>query len=499
MKFLQSDFNQFVMDMLDLMGALFVFGVGVLIIVLFVLYIIDETQNKHTLRKNYPLIGRSRYMLEHLGEFLRQYLFAFDREELPFNRSQRTWAYRAAKNLDNNVAFGSNKNSYQAGGIIFANSAFPVMSDEAETDDRLLIGPGTQKPYQAASFFNISAMSFGALSSPAITALAEGAKQAGCWLNTGEGGVSKMHLEAGCDLVFQIGTALYGVRDEKGLLCPVKLKALAEHEQIKMFEIKLSQGAKPGKGGILPAEKVTSLIAATRGIPEGKASLSPGRHHGVNNDQDLIDYINRIRDITGKPCGIKLVLGSENWLKQFCQTILDLGIEKAPDFITIDGAEGGTGAAPMPLIDDVGLSIKESLPLLINTLNHYGLKDRIKVIASGKLTTPNQVAWAISVGADVCTSARGFMFSLGCIQSLKCNKNTCPTGIATHDPKLLTGFNIENKTQRVAYYHQHMLKEVSLLAHVCGCAKVRELNRDSARIVLSDGKTQSLNDYYKVS
>jgi glutamate synthase domain-containing protein 2 len=358
------------------------------------------------------------------------------------------------------------------------------------------IGPYAERPYVSRSLYNISGMSYGALSAPAVTALANGAKKTNCWMNTGEGGVSPYHLQAGCDLVVQIGTAKYGVRDLEGNLSVDKLKELAAHDQVRMFEIKLSQGAKPGKGGILPGAKVSPEIAAIRGIPVGADSISPNRHVDISSIHELLDMIARIRDITGRPVGFKTVVGASDWLDELFEEINKRGIETAPDFITVDGAEGGTGAAPMPLIDEVGLPLREGLPLMVDKLNIHGLRDRVKVIASGKLINPANVAWALCVGADFCVSARGFMFALGCIQALQCNKNTCPTGITTHNVKLQRGLDPINKAERVASLQDQIEYEVGIIAHSCGVHEPRQLRRFHCRVVQDNGLSIPLNDLY---
>ena len=339
-------------------------------------------------------------------------------------------------------------------------------------------------------------MSYGAISKPAVLALSNGARMAGCWMNTGEGGLSPYHLEGGADIVFQIGTAKYGVRDEQGNLSDKKLQEVAAHEQVKMFELKLSQGAKPGKGGILPGEKVTKEISEIRGIPIGSDSISPNRHPEIDSADDLLDVIERIKKVTGKPVGFKAVIGAYGWLDNLLEAINKRGIEHAPDFITIDSADGGTGAAPMSLIDYMGLPIKESLPLVIDRLKMHGLRDRIKVITSGKLITPAEVAWTFAVGADFAVSARGFMFSLGCIQALQCNKNTCPTGITTHNKKLQTGLDPILKAERVKNYARNMAHEVGVIAHSCGVHEPRQLRRFHARMVRSDGRSIPLDELY---
>ena len=463
------------------------------------MYVQDRNQTKSTLRRNYPVLARFRYFFEHLGEFFRQYFFALDREELPFNRAERSWVYRAAKNVDSTVAFGSTRDLRSPGTVYFVNCPFPTLERDSVPPCPVTIGPYCANPYTTASLFNISGMSYGAISIPAVLALSYGAKKAGIWLNTGEGGLSPYHLQGGADIVFQIGTAKFGVRNPEGGFDEEKLRAVAQHEQVKMFEIKLSQGAKPGKGGILPAVKVNEEIALIRSINVGEAAISPNRHPEVNNVEDLLDMINFVRDTTGKPTGIKLVIGAYGFVHTFCKLILERGIESAPDFITIDSADGGSGAAPMSLIDNMGMPIRESLPLVIDILKEHGLRDRIKICASGKLINPSEAAWAFCAGADFVNSARGFMFALGCIQSLQCNKNTCPTGIATHDKKLQSGLDPENKANRVANFAKNMHKEIGIVAHSCGVHEPRQLKRYHARIRLDNGKSVSLDDLYPVS
>lgn len=486
----------FAVNFIVTIGIIFLIVVAALLITAFILYQNDKKQTAQTIRRNYPLLGRFRYLFEHLGEFFRQYFFAMDREELPFNRAQRSWVYRAAKNVDNTIAFGSTRDLRRPGTYYFLNCPFPTLSEDSAQSQPSRIGPYCEHPYDAPSFFNISGMSYGALSAPAVQALSHGAAKAGCWMNTGEGGLSPFHLEGGCDLVYQIGTAKYGVRDANGQLSEEKLREKAAIKQVRMFELKLSQGAKPGKGGILPAEKVTKAIAEIRGIPEGKASISPNRHEDIATIDDLLDTVARIRRVTGKPCGFKLVLGTTDWLDQFCETVNNRGIESAPDFITLDSSDGGTGAAPMPLMDNVGLPVRESLPLLVNKLNQHELRERIRVIVSGKMINPSDVAAAICIGADFVVSARGFMFSLGCIQALQCNKNTCPTGITTHDPDLQRGLVPEVKAERVAHFHNNLVHEVETIAHSCGVTEPRQLKRHHAAIVIDGGSSVPLNIIY---
>ncbi|MEW8509123.1 MAG: FMN-binding glutamate synthase family protein [Candidatus Thiodiazotropha sp.] len=488
--------ENWVFTVLEILSVMFVFIIGLAVLTVIVLYLIDITQTKQTIRRNYPVIGRFRYFFEHIGEFFRQYFFAMDREEMPFNRAERSWAYRAAKNENNTIAFGSTRDLRPIGTILFVNCPYPTLGEDAVPATPVVIGPDCKYPYTTDSLINISGMSFGALSVPAVRALSSGAKQAGCWMNTGEGGLSPYHLEGGADLVFQIGTAKFGVRDRDGNLSDEMLKKVAAHDSVRMFEIKLSQGAKPGKGGILPGAKVTAEIAGIRGIDVGQDAISPNRHPEINCADDLLDMLQRIRSVTGKPVGFKTVVGAYGWLETLFETINRRGIECAPDFITVDGADGGTGAAPMALMDYVGLPLNESLPMMIDMLCEHGLRQRVKVVCSGKLITPAGVAWALAVGADFVASARGFMFALGCIQALQCNKNTCPTGITTHDLKLQRGLVSSDKAQRVANYVKNMNYEVGLLAHSCGVREPRELKRFHARTVMENGKSVPLDVLY---
>ena len=484
------------MNKIDLLSNIFIFTVGSISLFIMVLFVLDMIQTKDAVRRNFPVIGRFRSLFTTLGEFFRQYFFAMDREEMPFNRAEREWVDRATHEHDNTIAFGSTKSLTPVGTAIFVNCAFPTLDDDAVEMQPLEIGPYCRIPFHAPSFFNISGMSFGALSSPAVLALSKGAKLAGCWMNTGEGGLSPYHLLGGADIIMQIGTAKYGVRDQFGNLSDDKLKEIAAHEQVRMFEIKLSQGAKPGKGGILPAIKVTAEIAAIRSIPEGQDSISPNRHPEINDVGDLLDMIGRVRAVTGKPTGIKAVIGAYGWIEELCAEICIRGPESAPDFFTVDSGDGGTGAAPMALMDNVGLTIRESLPLVSDILHKYGLRERTRIVASGKLVTPSEVAWAIATGADFVVSARGFMFSLGCIQALKCNKNTCPTGITTHKAHLQKGLNPEEKSVKVANYCMNMIHEVQIISHSCGVSRQRLMGRKHVRIVQSDGKSVPMDRLY---
>ncbi|MBI3045501.1 MAG: FMN-binding glutamate synthase family protein [Betaproteobacteria bacterium] len=476
------------------------YGIGtilgfVLIGALFVLIVHDVTQKKHTVLRNYPVIGRFRFFFENLGEYFRQYFFAGDRSEMPFNRATRAWVYKEAKNEGGIIGFGSTNDLREPGSIIFVNHPFPVLEEDRLQTPSLLIGGGyCKQPFEAKSIVNISGMSFGAISAPAVRALSRGAKVAGCWMGTGEGGLAPHHLEGGCDVIMQMGTAKYGMRNHDGSFSPEKAKELAQH--VKAFEIKLSQGAKPGKGGVLPGGKVTEEIARIRGIPQGKDSISPNRHYDIANMDQLLDKVAYLRDLTGRPVGVKTAIGGWEFINDLCETVLRRGKEYAPDFLHIDGGEGGSGAAPQTLMDHMALPIAEALPRVVDSLLQSDLKNRTRVIAAGKLVTSARAAWALCVGADFVVTARGFMLSLGCIQALRCHTNTCPTGVTTHNKRLQRGLAVEEKYLRVANYARNMDKEIDMIAHSCGCRHARELKREHVRIVQTANQSIALNMLY---
>jgi glutamate synthase domain-containing protein 2 len=438
------------------------------------LYVHDIRQNQHTILRNYPVIGHFRYVSERFGEYMRQYQYLPDWVERPFNRLERSWIYRSAKGVSNLVSFGSEN----APAFVFRNAAFPVLDEEKSAFPGKTIGiaegPGAcRAPFHAASFFNISGMSYGALSHAAVTALSRGAKMAGIWMATGEGGLARYHLEGGCDVIMQIGTAKYGVRDAAGNLSEAKLREIAAHPQVRAFEVKLAQGAKPGKGGILPGAKVTAEIAAIRGIPEGQDSISPNRHTDIANVRDLGRFIARVREITGKPVGVKFVVGQAGFLDEWFADCT-AHPEGCPDYVQVDGGEGGTGAAPAALADYVGLPITQALPMVVEARDRHGLRERVRILASGKLITPDKVAWALCMGADFVVSARGFMFALGCIQAMKCGTGRCPTGVTSAEPRLIAGLDPADKAARVMRYAARVREEVEIIAQSCGLANPAE-------------------------
>ncbi|MBL4627096.1 MAG: FMN-binding glutamate synthase family protein [Roseicyclus sp.] len=478
---------------LEAMAIAFWLVIGLTVLAVAVLFFLDRFQTSDAIRRNYPVLGRFRGLFSTLGEFFRQYFFAMDREELPFNRAQREWVKHAGQGRSSTLPFGSTRNISVVGTPLFVPSAFPPLDDQFANSEPMLIGPHTDTPYMAGSFFNLSGMSYGAISKPAVRALSRGCKMAGCWMNTGEGGLSPYHLEGDCDLVFQIGTAKFGVCDPDGALDEDKLAAVAARPQVKMFELKLAQGAKPGKGGILPAAKITDEIAQIRGLPKGQDGISPNRHRDAGNVEELLDLVARIRRVTGKPVGLKVVMGDPQVFEDLFAAVNVRGEASAPDFITLDGGEGGTGAAPMPLMDLVGMSIREALPILTDVRDRAGLKQRVRIVASGKLVNPGDVAWALAAGADFVTSARGFMFALGCIQALKCHKNTCPTGITTHNPRFQEGLVVEDKEVRVANFVRNIVKEVEVIAHSVGVSEPRRMRRGHVRLVQPDGSSTPMD------
>jgi glutamate synthase domain-containing protein 2 len=485
---------------MDMMMGILSYGIGTLIAfaliaALVFVFISDITQKKHAVLRNYPIVGRLRYFFENLGEYLRQYFFAGDRDEMPFNRATRAWVYRLAKNEGGTIGFGSTYDLHQPGALIFVNHPFPVLEEERLPTPSLVLGEGQcRHPFEAKSIVNISGMSFGAISAPAVRSLSRGAAVAGCWLDTGEGGLSPYHLEGGCDVIMQIGTAKYGVRDAQGNISEDRLLELSR--VVSAFEIKLSQGAKPGKGGVLPGRKVTPEIAHIRGIPERRDSISPNRHRDIASMNELLEKIAWIRGLTGRPVGVKTAVGGWRFMTEMAEIVHKRGMEYAPDFLVIDGGEGGSGAAPQALADHMSLSIDEALPRVVDALIETGLKSRIRVVASGKLVTSARAAWALCVGADFINTARGFMFSLGCIQALRCHQNTCPTGVTTHNKRLQRALVVEEKHLRVANYANNMNREIDMIAHSCGVRHARELKREHVRLVQASGQSVALNMLY---
>lgn len=447
--------------------------VALLLLVLLNLYW-RHVQTSHTLLANFGFIAQFRYIVESIGPELRQYLFASDTEERPFNRMERAEVYRKAKGIDSSAAFGSLM-EFGRNETKLRHSFYPVDNDVLEPFNvEVGAARGLDTAYSIKHPIMISAMSYGALGENAVRALARGAKIAGAVMNTGEGGFPKYHLMEGCDLIFQMGTAKFGVREEDGSLDETKLTDLAARDEVKMIEIKLSQGAKPGKGGLLPKEKITAEIAELRGVPVDEDVISPPHHVECTDAASTVKFIGRVQEISGLPTGIKFCLGRPDEFRGLVQEMKRQKI--IPDYISVDGAEGGTGASPKSFMDDVGLPLFEALPAVDRILREQGIRDQLVIFAAGKLISPGKQMTAMSLGADVAYSARGFMLALGCIQALQCNRNTCPVGITTHDEHLQQGLDIEAKARRVANYIEALHHDHVELLTATGRSSARELS-----------------------
>lgn len=414
----------------------------------------DVFYSRHSLNRLYPVVAYLRYILESYRVEVQQYFIANDTEERPFNREQRTLVYQRAKNIRDTIAFGTQRNLVEDNYLSLWQSLAPKnVQDSAK---RVLIGEGNcQQPY-SASYLNISAMSFGSLSTHAILALNLGAKKAGCYHNTGEGAASPYHLKHGGDIVWQLGTGLFGCRDDSGRFDAESFKETSQLPQIKMIEIKLSQGAKPGHGGVLPKAKITDEIAQIRHISKDQDCISPAVNPECTTPKALLSFIEQLRDLSGgKPVGFKLCVGNPAEFLSICKAMLETGI--TPDFITVDGAEGGTGAAPVEFTNRLGLICIEGVNIVHNALTGVGLRDKIKIIASGKTASSFDLLTKIAVGADIVNAARTMMMAIGCIQSRHCNTNLCPTGVATQDPARAKAIDVEDKSERVKNFHHNTL------------------------------------------
>ncbi|MCQ4188766.1 FMN-binding glutamate synthase family protein [Methylocystis suflitae] len=436
----------------------------------------DRRQTRHSLRRNYPLFGRGRWVMEWIRPFIRQYLIESDTDGAPINRMFRSIVYQRAKGTLEAVPFGTQIDTYRAGYEWMGHSLEAIDTKTLNADIRVMVGgPECRQPY-SASIFNISAMSFGALSRNAILALNAAAKDGNFFHNTGEGGISPYHLRPGGDLVWQIGTGYFGCRDESGTFSPTAFAEKAKLPSVKMIEIKLSQGAKPGHGGILPAEKNTPEIAVIRGVPVATQIDSPPVHSAFFGPLGLLEYVRRLREPSGgKPVGIKLSIGRESDFVAICKAITRSGI--LPDFITVDGGEGGTGAAPLEYVNSVGMPLREAIAFVDDCLTGFSLRQDIRIIASGKILTGFHLVKNLALGADLCNSARGMMLALGCVQSLTCNSNRCPTGVATQDPRLYRGLVIADKRLRVVRYHRRTVHATTEIIASAGLRHSSELDR----------------------
>ena len=457
-----------------------------------VLGTVDLLQARSTLRRNYPILAHFRYGLESIGPELRQYFFESDLAEVPFSRQQRALVYQRAKRLNDVRPFGTQQNVYGVDYEWINHSMAPASI--ASPDFRIVIGASAAQPY-SASVFNISAMSFGSLSAAAIRALNAGAKQGGFYHDTGEGSISPYHREAGGDLVWEIGSGYFGCRNDDGSFSEERFTVNARDPQVKMIEVKLSQGAKPGHGGVLPAPKVSAEISVTRGVPMGQDCVSPARHSAFATPLELLQFVARLRELSGgKPTGFKLAIGHPwEWF----------GITKAmqesnilPDFIVVDGAEGGTGAAPAEFIDHVGVPMHEALMLVHNTLVGLDLRDRIRIGAAGKIVSAFDIARTLAMGADWCNAGRGYMFALGCIQSMSCHTDRCPTGIATQDPGRWRKLDVPDKATRVAEFHGNTLHALRDLLCAAGLEHPDQLGPEHILRRVSPTEVRSLAALY---
>ena len=467
-------------------------AVWVLVIVLPVIVVgfADMFQTRHAIRRNFPIIGNFRYLLEFFRPEINQYFVESNTSGSPFNRLDRSLVYQRAKGELDTLPFGTQKNVYEVGYEWVTHSMVPVHVDPNVL--RVTVGASRLRPY-TASIFNIGAMSFGSLSSNAVMALNEGAAMGGFAQNTGEGGLTPYHLKGG-DLIWQIGTGYFGCRTHDGKFCPQSFQQKAQLPSVKMIEIKISQGAKPGHGGILPAEKLTQEIAQIRGVAMGKSVISPPSHSAFATPIELLEFIEKLRTLSGgKPVGFKLCVGKPREFIAICKAMKKTGI--TPDFITVDGGEGGTGAAPLEFSNYVGSPLNDGLIIVHNALVGFALKDKVKIISSGKINSGFGILKHMLMGADLCYSSRGMMLALGCIQALQCNTNLCPTGVATQDPYLVTGLVVAQKNKRIHNFHKATVKSFADILGATGCNSIAQL---SPRYLMRRISFSQVKDYSQI-
>lgn len=453
----------------------------------------DLLQTRQAVRRNFPLIGRARYLLELIRPEINQYFIESNHDGKPFSRNDRSVVYQRAKGELDTLPFGTQRDVYATGYEWINHSLAPVHPDESGR--RIHVGgPACTQPY-SASIFNVSAMSYGALSRNAVLALNRGAMLGGFAHNTGEGGLSPHHLEPGGDLIWQIGTGYFGCRSRDGHFGPDEFAERATLPNVKMIEVKLSQGAKPGHGGILPAAKLTPEIVAIRGVVPGEDVISPPAHTAFATPHGLLHFLQRLRDLSGgKPVGFKLCVGKRHEFLGIVKAMLETGI--VPDFITVDGGEGGTGAAPLEFSDSVGTPLNEGLSFVHSALVGTNLRDQVRLIASGKVNTGFQILTKVALGADMCNAARAMMFALGCIQALRCNTNKCPTGVATQDPELVRGLHVGDKADRVARFHRETVKSFFEVLGAAGLSDPRELKPWYVMRRVSPEEVRSYHEIY---
>ncbi|MFP6563708.1 MAG: FMN-binding glutamate synthase family protein [Myxococcota bacterium] len=456
-----------------------------------VLGVHDHVQTRHSILRNYPILGHLRFLLEDMGPELHQYMVESNTDGAPFDRDHRTLMYERAKNVEDTKPFGTELKVYASGYAWLTQSIAPRPVPERPSETlRVLVGAERAHPYDA-SILNISAMSFGALSANAIMALNRGAKRGGFAHDTGEGGYSRHHKQGG-DIIYQVGTGYFGCRTEDGHFDAATFRETASDSHVKMIEIKISQGAKPGHGGILPGSKVTEEIAAARGVAPGVDCMSPTGHSAFSTPLELLDFVVQLRELSGdKPVGMKLCVGSIRELMAIAKAMVETGI--VPDFITVDGAEGGTGAAPVEFTNHMGMPLREGLLLVHNTLVGIGVRDRLRIAASGKRVTGFDLSVAFALGADWCNVARGFMFSLGCIQSQRCHTNTCPVGVATQDAGLQRALVVEDKEMRAYQFHRNTVRALAEVVAACGLDHPSELTPAHIMLRINEFEIRSLD------
>ena len=467
----------------------------ILLVPLVLLGFYDILQEKHSISRNFPVAGRLRFFMESIRPGIYQYFVESNTDGRPFSRINRSLIYQRAKAVDDTVPFGTQLNVYESGYSWLNHSIAAIHPEELNQDPRVLVGgPACTQPY-SASIFNISAMSFGSLSENAILALNGGAKLGNFAHNTGEGGLSDYHRQPGGDIIWQIGTGYFGCRHSSGSFNDDAFRERAHLPQVKMIEIKLSQGAKPGHGGILPARKVTPEIARIRLVEQGRDVISPPAHKEFSTPLEMVDFIKKLRDLSGgKPIGFKLCIGNKSEFLAICKAMHEKAIYA--DFITVDGAEGGTGAAPLEFSNSVGMPLREALAFVYDTLTGFGLKKHIKIISSGKVATGFDLVKNFAMGADMCNSARGMMFALGCIQALECNSNTCPTGVATQDPALSKGLVVSDKKVRVYNYHKSTVFSAIQLMGAAGICHPEDIQRSFIYRRVGPNKIQTFAETY---
>ena len=468
------------------------------IIPLILIGIKDILQKKHTIKNNFPVIGHFRYLLEGFRPEIQQYFVETDMEGTPVNRIFRSLIYSRAKNENDTTPFGTKTDVYKIGYECMTHSLYPKKQADLDPNPRIAIGGKNCKLPYNSSILNISAMSFGALSQNAVLALNKGAKLGGFAHNTGEGGISPYHLEGGGDLIWQVGTGYFGCRTVEGNFCKDTFKKNAMQKNVKMIEIKLSQGAKPGHGGILPAAKNTEEIAKIRDVKPFTDVHSPPYHTAFSNAEGLMYFIQQLRELSnGKPIGIKLCVGSKEEFIELCEAMKNTNI--SPDFITVDGGEGGTGAAPVEFSNSLGLPLREGLSFVVNALKKYELKTDIKVIASGKVFSAFHMIRLMALGADGINSARAMMMAIGCIQALQCNTNKCPVGVATQNKSLMKGLDVNEKYKRVSNYHKNIIHSFVEMLSAAGLTKSNEINRKHILHRTGPNKLVSYQELYSES